>query len=315
MAMLKLKPALKDNLWGGTRLKTDYKMQTDMDIIAEAWVLSCHKSGPSIVCGGELDGLTLPEAIERLGEDCLGSKGKNFEFFPILIKLIDAKDNLSIQVHPSDEYALKVEKEFGKTEMWYVVDCDEGAYLYYGFNRVIDKDEFARRIGDNTITEVLNKVEVKKGDCFFIEAGTIHAIGSGILIAEIQQNSNTTYRVSDYGRLGADGKPRELHIDKAKDVTVLAPPTSEYGQIASTGGVARLASCKYFTVDKLEVAGEKSIMVDDTSFASLLCLDGEVEVACGDDKVSLIPGDCVFIPAASGEVKISGNANVIYSRV
>lgn len=315
MAMLKLKPALKDNLWGGTRLKTDYKMETDMDIIAEAWVLSCHKSGPSVVTGGEYDGLTLPEAIDKMGSECLGTKGNSFEFFPILIKLIDAKDNLSIQVHPSDEYALKVEKEYGKTEMWYVVDCDEGAYLYYGFNRVIDKDEFARRIEDNTITEVLNKVEVKKGDCFFIESGTIHAIGSGILIAEIQQNSNTTYRVSDYGRLGADGKPRELHIDKAKDVTVLAPPSFEYGQIKAENGVARLASCKYFTVDKLEVAGSAGIEVDGDSFASLLCLDGNAEVVCGDDRVSLVPGDCVFIPAGAGRVDISGNANIIHSRV
>lgn len=315
MSMLKLKPALKDNLWGGTRLKTDYKMETDMDIIAEAWVLSCHKSGPSVVANGELAGLTLPEAIEKLGDDVLGTKGKAFEFFPILIKLIDAKDDLSIQVHPSDEYALEVEKEYGKTEMWYVVDCDPGAHLYYGFNRQVDKEEFARRIADNTITDVLNKVEVKPGDCFFIEAGTIHAIGSGILIAEIQQNSNTTYRVSDYGRLGADGKPRELHIDKAKEVTVLDEPEYPYGQIASENGVARLASCKYFTVDKLDVDGSARITVDGDSFASLLCLNGEVEVANGGETLTLVPGDCVFIPAASGDVTITGKADVIYSRV
>lgn len=315
MSMLQLKPALKDNLWGGTRLKTDYKMETDMDIIAEAWVLSCHKSGPSVVTNGPLAGLTLPEAIEKLGAQVLGTKGSAFEFFPILIKLIDAKDDLSIQVHPSDEYALSVEKEYGKTEMWYVVDCDPGAHLYYGFNRKIDKEEFARRIADNTITDVLNKVEVKPGDCFFIEAGTIHAIGSGILIAEIQQNSNTTYRVSDYGRLGADGKPRELHIDKAKEVTVLDKPAYPYGQIAAENGVARLASCKYFTVDKLTVDGSTAIDVDGDSFASLLCLNGTVTVANSDETITLVPGDCVFIPANSGAVTISGQADVIYSRV
>lgn len=311
MYPLKLKPAFKDYLWGGTRLKTDYHMQSDLDKVAEAWVFSCHKDGPSVVENGEFAGLTLEEAVEKMGRDCLGSKGKEFAFFPILIKLIDAKDDLSIQVHPSDEYALKVEGEYGKTEMWYVVDCDPGSYLYYGFAHEISKEEFARRIADNTLPEVLNKVEVKKGDCFFIESGTIHAIGRGLLIAEIQQNSNTTYRVSDYGRLGADGKPRALHVDKAKDVTTLQPPKTPGGAVPVVNGKARLAACKYFTVDKLTVSGETSVTADDTSFVSLLCLNGSVSVG----GVELAAGDCVFLPAGFGEAALKGAAEIIVSRV
>ena len=315
MQPLKLKPAFKDNIWGGTRLKTDYGMQSDLERLAEAWVLSCHKDGPSTVEGGEYAGLTLPEAIEKMGKACLGTKGSAFAFFPILIKLIDARDNLSIQVHPSDDYALKVEHEFGKTEMWYVVDCDPGAYLYYGFNRVIDKEEFARRIADNTLPEVLNKVEVHKGDCFFIASGTIHAIGGGILIAEIQQNSNTTYRVYDYGRLGADGKPRELHIEKAEAVTTLTPPTAAYGAVEAVDGVARLASCKYFTVDRIDLAGKASGLVDESSFVSLLVLEGTPTLTAGETTLSLKAGDSVFLPAGMGEAVLEGEGTVISSRV
>lgn len=306
MYTLKLKPALKDYLWGGTRLKSEYKMESDLEKVAEAWVLSTHKDGPGIVLNGELAGKTLNEAVEVFGKDCLGENGNKFTYFPILIKLIDAKDDLSVQVHPNDEYALKVEGEYGKTEMWYIVDCEEGAALYYGFKKEISKDEFKTKIADNTITDVLNRVPVKKGDVFFIPAGTIHAIGSGILIAEIQQNSNTTYRVSDYGRLGADGKPRPLHIDKAVEVTDLTPPPVQANLPEGT-----LASCDYFKVRLFSTDDEGSIKVDGSSFTALLCLDGEVSF----DGVTLVKGDCAFIPANRGEIVFSGSATLIESRV
>ena len=306
MYTLKLKPALKDYLWGGTRLKTEYKMESDLEKVAEAWVLSTHKDGAGIVLNGELAGKTLTEAVELFGKDCLGENGKKFSYFPILIKLIDAKDDLSVQVHPNDEYALRVEGEYGKTEMWYIVDCEEGATLYYGFKEEITKDEFRAKIADNTITDVLNKVPVKKGDVFFIPSGTIHAIGSGILIAEIQQNSNTTYRVSDYGRLGADGKPRPLHIDKAVEVTSLTPPPVQTDLPKGT-----LAECDYFKVRLFSTNDENQIEVDSLSFTSLLCLDGEVTF----DGVTLVKGDCAFIPANSGKITFSGSATLIESRV
>ena len=211
MDILKLQPVFKDYIWGGTRLRDEYGFESPLEKLAEGWMLSCHKDGENTVLNGEYKGKTLSELIKD-NPEFLGENGKKFEYFPILIKLIDAKNDLSVQVHPDNEYALRVEKEYGKTECWYILDCDEGAELIYGFNKKISSEEFKKKIADNTFLDTVNKVKVKKGDLFFIEAGTLHAIGKGILLAEIQQNSNTTYRVYDYGRLGADGKPRELHI-------------------------------------------------------------------------------------------------------
>ena len=192
-----LKPAFKDYLWGGTRLRTEYGKDCGLDRIAESWELSAHKDGQSVVASGDLSGKTLTDYIDACGKEILGSRGTAFEKFPILIKFIDAKQKLSVQVHPDDEYALANEGEYGKTEVWYVLSADEGAALYYGFNRKITKDEFLARISDNTVEDVLNRVEAKPGDVFFIKPGTGHAIGEGLLICEIQQNSNTTYRVYD----------------------------------------------------------------------------------------------------------------------
>ena len=210
MKIEKLSPAFKDYLWGGTKLRDVYGKKCDYEKVAESWELSTHPAGQSVIDGGEYDGLKFGEYLEKVGAKALGVNGAKFKEFPVLIKFIDAKQPLSVQVHPSDEYALRVEGEYGKTEMWYVVDCEPGASLYFGVNRALTKEEFKKRIEDNTLTDVLYKADVKKGDVFFIQSGTIHAIGAGILICEIQQNSNTTYRVYDYGRRGADGK---LHGD------------------------------------------------------------------------------------------------------
>ena len=318
MYPLLLKPAVKDYLWGGTRLKTEYKYETEKDIAAEAWVLSCHKDGADTVINGELAGKTLAEAIELWGDKAVGKKAAEFPYFPLLIKLIDAKDRLSVQVHPDDEYALKKEGEFGKTEMWYVVDCDEGAELIYGFNREVSKEEFERRIKDNTLPEICNYVPVHKGDVFFITAGTLHAIGAGILIAEVQQNSNTTYRVSDYGRLGADGKPRPLHIEKALEVTNRTQPTVPYGNVGEIkeetfGTVRLLASCDLFTAELLSLDGETELSLND-SFISLLVLDGELDLEWDGGSLSAKKGGSIFVPA-DFEVKISGKAEILYSRV
>ena len=169
-----LKPAFKDYSWGGTRLRDDFGKDCDYDKVAESWELSCHKDGQSTIANGEFAGLTLSDYIEKAGRSVLGTDCEKFESFPILIKLIDAKDNLSVQVHPDNDYAMRVEGEYGKTEMWYVVDCDEGATLLYGFKHEISKDEFARRIADNTLLEVTNAVPVKKGDVFFIQSGRVY---------------------------------------------------------------------------------------------------------------------------------------------
>ena len=217
MAILKLKPSCKDYLWGGTKLRTEFGIKSEKETLAESWELSCHPDGPSYIANGEDAGKTLEEYIKIHGKEILGTDCEAFKQFPVLIKFIDAKKDLSIQVHPDNKYALKNEGQYGKTEMWYVVEAEEGASLYYGFSREVSEEEFEKRITDHTLTEVLNKVQIHKGDVLFIDPGTIHAIGAGCLIAEIQQNSNVTYRVYDYGRKGPDGKERELHVEKALD--------------------------------------------------------------------------------------------------
>ena len=321
MKAIKLNPAFKDYLWGGTKLRDEYGKKCDLDKVAESWELSCHKDGCSVVADGEYAGLTLPQYIEKAGKAVLGTDCEKFEYFPILIKLIDAKQNLSVQVHPDNDYAMRVEGEYGKTEMWYVVDCEPGAGLLYGFKHEISKEEFRRRIEDNTLLEVTNRVEVHPGDVFFIEAGTLHAIGEGILIAEIQQNSNTTYRVYDYGRVGADGKPRQLHIEKAIDVTRLAPATRPCGRPQAKpeafdgGSVLPLASCDYFTVKEMEVTSHAALMVDEKSFHSLLLLDGSLTLSMGGEKLEMKKGASVFVPAGSGDYTLTGKGRLILTTV
>lgn len=316
MAILKLKAPCKDYIWGGNRLREEYGKQLDSDRIAESWELSCHKDGQSVITGGEFDGKTLSDYIAAKGKGVLGKNCGRFEYFPVLIKLIDAKDNLSVQVHPSNEYALRVEGEYGKTEMWYIVDCDPGAELLYGFKHEISKEEFAERIANNTLLEVTNNVPVHKGDVFFIESGTLHAIGKGILIAEIQQNSNTTYRVFDYGRLGADGKPRALHVEKALDVARLCPPERPAGPMGKpeqNGDCTStlLAKCGYFTARLLDVAGSAPLCADGESFHSLLCLSGSGAVVCGGGAVPFAKGDSLFLPAGLGAYTIAGRAQLV----
>lgn len=195
---VRLIPVFKDYLWGGTKLKTVFNKKSELNILAESWELSANKDGQSIIANGKYQGYGLKEYIDIVGKEIVGTKGLALDDFPILIKFIDAKKNLSVQVHPDDEYATCHDGANAKTEMWYILDCNVGAYLYYGFKKDITKQEYQDAIRSNTITDVLNKVPVHKGDVFFIPAGTVHAIGAGILICEIQQNSNTTYRVYDY---------------------------------------------------------------------------------------------------------------------
>lgn len=315
MEVLKLQPAYKDYLWGGHRLVEEYNKKYDGDILAETWELSCHPDGPSVIMNGDNAGKTLKEYIECEGKKVLGKNCKRFRDFPILTKFIDAKQNLSIQVHPDNKYALKNEGQYGKTEMWYVVDAGEDAFLYYGFEKEISKEEFADRIKNDTLLEVLHAVPVQKGDVLFIEAGTIHAIGKNILIAEIQQNSNITYRVYDYGRVGKDGKKRDLHIEKALAVTNRVPI------IKSRNSYPHVADCDYFTVDKLLLDGK--IMkrlegyVSEESFASILVLDGQGKFISEDQEESFSyqKGDSLFLPAGSGKYIIEGTCDALVTTI
>ena len=291
MKIEKLSPAFKDYLWGGTKLRDVYGKKCDYEKVAESWELSTHPAGQSVIDGGEYDGLKFGEYLEKVGAKALGVNGAKFKEFPVLIKFIDAKQPLSVQVHPSDEYALRVEGEYGKTEMWYVVDCEPGASLYFGVNRALTKEEFKKRIEDNTLTDVLYKADVKKGDVFFIQSGTIHAIGAGILICEIQQNSNTTYRV--YDTSDKQGKPEE-----------------------TPGGTkCALASCPYFTTEKYVVDGEVEIDVTGDSFASLVVTEGSGKVVGSENEVEFKPTDSLFVPAGSGKIKINGHCTVVKTTV
>lgn len=303
MPVLKLRPACKDYLWGGERLRTDFNIRSDLNPLAEAWVLSCHPDGPSVIENGPFAGQTLAQYIAAHPES-VGRLGAAFADFPVLIKLIDAKSDLSIQVHPSDEYALKHENQFGKTEMWYILDCAPDAYLYYGFEREIDSAEFAGRIRDNTLPEVLHRAPVRKGDLFFIPSGTLHAICKGIVLAEVQQNSNVTYRVYDYGRLGPDGQPRALHIEKALAVAETRPVDT--GKFEFGG---HMAQCRYFTVDVMRAPFTAAAGGD--SFTALLAVDGEGSISCGGETVSLQKGGCVFLPAGSGEYRAEGMLSLL----
>lgn len=313
MSVLKLKPSGKDYLWGGRRLIEEYGKESDKEVLAETWELSCHPDGPSTIVNGVYAGKTLQQYIDIKGKEVLGENCRRFRDFPILTKFIDAKDNLSIQVHPDNRYALKNEGQYGKTEMWYVMDAGEEAFLYYGFKREVSQEELEKRIQNDTLLEVLHAVPVQKGDVLFIESGTIHAIGKDILIAEIQQNSNVTYRVYDYGRVGKDGKKRDLHIEKALAVTKRVPI------IKDKSSYPHIADCDYFTVDKLNLDGKvmKKMEgnVSEASFASILILDGEGKITSEGESVSYRKGDSFFLPARSGEYMIEGSCDALITTI
>ena len=317
---MKLEAPLKDYLWGGTRLKDEYGKKTNLDKVAESWELACHKDGKSKIVNGEAAGLFFEDWLAGQDKSVLGTNAASFPYFPLLIKLIDAKGDLSVQVHPDNDYAMRVEGEYGKTEMWYIVDCEPGASLLYGFKEKISKEEFERRIADNTLLEVCNRVPVKKGDVFFIDSGTLHAIGKGILICEIQQNSNTTYRIYDYGRVGKDGKPRELHVKKAIDVTKLEPPTKPTTALAKIDiipglDMKLLAECEYFTAYHATLKGEASLKAGSESFQTFTVLSGSLKLTSGDTVLDFYKGESVFIPAGLGIYTLTGDATFILSKI
>lgn len=318
MYPLLLKPVFKDYIWGGNRLKSEFGFETAEKNIAEAWVLSCHKNGESEIENGEYKGKKLSEVLKKWGIITADSFNGQMPYFPLLIKLIDAKEKLSVQVHPNDEYAFLNEKEFGKTEMWYIIDAEPNAEIIYGFKKDITKEEIKSHILNGTLTDVCNYVPVKKGDAVIIPAGTLHAIGKGILIAEVQQNSNTTYRVFDYGRTDVNGNLRELHIGKALDVVntekseELSVEAYEYSE--HNGMLEReLAKCKYFTVKLLNLDGTVNI-TPEHNFASVLVLNGNLQIHYGDNVLNVKKGHNIFIPGGI-TVEFNGNAELLYSYV
>ncbi len=294
----KLYPVCKDYLWGGQKLKTKYRKQSDADICAESWELSFHNDGPTRI----KDGRALRDVVTPAD---LGEKANAFPFFPMLIKWIDARDNLSVQVHPSDDYALKYENSFGKTEAWYIVEAEEGAGIYLGFNRDVTKEEVETAIRENTILSLLNFYEVKAGECYFIPSGTLHAIGKGCLICEVQQNSNLTYRVYDYDRRDKNGNPRELHVEKALKVMDLR----QYTPITFDGDV--VANCSYFTLEEHTVNDTYSLSISGQTFYCIIAVSGNGAI----NGQPLKAGDSYFISANEKDVCITGDLKILLAHL
>ena len=309
MKPIRFKGVYKDYIWGGNRMRSKYGVNTDMDVVAESWVLSCHKDGMSVISGGDFDGMPLDKYIAEnpavLGTDCKWNE------LPILIKFIDAADNLSVQVHPNNEQAKAWENQNGKTEMWYVVDADKNAKITYGVKEKITSEKLADSIKNNTVESLLNTASSKKGDVFFVEAGTIHAIGAGNLIAEIQQNSNVTYRLYDYDRRGKDGKPRELHIEKGVKCSNTDTINPRKIPLCSDG-TRMIGNCEYFQVKELKLTGkEHHLCCSEKSYQALIFPDGGAELSFGDESVEILPGEAVFIPAGFGEYSLKGKGTVL----
>ena len=317
-----LKPAGKDYLWGGTRLRDDFSKELNMEPLAETWECSTHPDGPSVVSGGEHDGKSLTEVLKAHPE-YLGTHPKCEEELPILIKLIDAKQNLSVQVHPDDTYAKVNENgSLGKSELWYILDAKKDSRIVYGFYHDMEKETLRKSLLDGTVEKYLQKVHVKKDDLFYIEAGTVHALGAGTMVAEIQENSNVTYRMYDYNRVDKNGNTRPLHIDKALDVIDLkgsASPRQPMRVMKYKKGSSSelLCRCKYFQVERQLINTERCRQMAEfasgsNSFQVLLCTEG-----CGvlfDEEgtfINFFRGDCIFVPADSVTLKIHGKAQFL----
>lgn len=317
-----LKPAGKDYLWGGERLKSEYGKELEMDPLAETWECSTHPDGLSIVASGALNGLTLKEILE-MHPDYLGTHPDGKGGLPILIKFIDAKKDLSVQVHPHDEYAGKYENgQRGKTEMWYVADARKDTRLIYGFYHDISREELEKSLEDGTVERYLQKVRIHKDDVFFIEAGTVHAIGAGALIVEVQESSNLTYRLYDYNRLDKNGNPRPLNIKKALDVADRkgsAQPKQPLRVLKYRRGAASeiLCRCRYFQVERhlLNTETARNLLEFRTftnSFQVFVCLDGCGVLYMEDgDILNFFKGDTVFVPAQSMCLKFHGKAQLL----
>lgn len=316
IAPFKFSPILKSVLWGGDRIVPFKSLDTDKKNIGESWEISAVEGRESVVDGGPDNGLTLSQIVKKYGADLVGSDNfrRNPNSFPLLVKFIDARRDLSLQVHPDDELAQSRHNCNGKTEMWYIIDCDPGAKVYSGMSRNVSPDEYERRVADNSLMEVVSAHESYPGAVFYVPAGRIHAIGSGNFLVEIQQTSDISYRIYDYDRRDADGNRRELHISLAKSAI-------DYGlyddYILNSGdvqaGVTDVARCKYFDVKKVSVDGVLDMDVSRRdSFIVMSCIDGALTMTVdGVHEVSLHRGETVLVPASASSLVLSGNATCI----
>ncbi len=311
---LKFEPILKDKIWGGTKLKSQFNKSSESDELGESWEISGFDNDESVVINGFLAGNTLPELIEIYMGELVGDNIYNQfgDMFPLLFKFIDANQNLSIQVHPGDEVAAERHNSFGKTEMWYVLDAEFGAELIIGFSKNCSKYEYLDALNQNKVEDLLQKVPVKKGDVFFIPAGLVHAIGKGVVLAEIQQSSDITYRIYDYNRTDESGKERELHTEQALDVINFeASKNPVINYIPLLNVITPLVKCDYFTTRMLRF--NQSITryyssID--SFVVYMCLEGNFVIEHNVEKYIVNKGDTFLIPACIEELILIPDSEV-----
>lgn len=313
---LKFKPILKSIIWGGSEICKFKNLTPLQEGIGESWEISGVEGNVSVVANGELENKTLDEIIHLYKDRLVGKR--NFETFgttfPLLIKFIDARDNLSIQVHPDDELGKLRHNSFGKTEMWYVINASQGAFLYSGFAKQMTPDSYVKSIEDNTFMDYLEKHDVKAGDVFFLPAGRVHAIGAGTFIAEIQQTSNITYRIYDYNRTDAKGNPRELHTELAKDaIDYKVYDSHKNNYVRHKNEAVTLESCKYFTTNLLELDQpiDRDYSLTD-SFVIYICMGGSCVIT--DDRgyeLSIQQGESILIPADTKAMSIKPEGNVL----
>jgi mannose-6-phosphate isomerase len=297
---LKFQPILKDKIWGGQKLNKHFNKASDSKILGESWEISTVPEDVSIVSNGELKGESLQQIVEDYQSELLGEKNyKRFgNEFPLLIKFIDAKEDLSIQLHPNDELAKERHNSFGKTEMWYVMQADKDANLIVGFNQPMDKETYLKHLENKTLTEILNFDKVKEGDTYFIESGRVHAIGAGVLLAEIQQTSDVTYRVYDWDRVDADGNERDLHNDIAIDAFDFNMKDDFRVKYSTKKNISNTTvSCPYFTTNFIELDSEVKKQNTHDSFIIYMCVDGDVEISTKDSTDVISKGETLLIPA------------------
>lgn len=310
---LLFEPIYKERIWGGTKLKDQFNKSFDGNCIGESWELSSVKNDVSVVSNGEMAGLNLITLIEDYPAEILGKKCiEKFGYeFPLLFKFLDAKEDLSIQVHPNNELAKKRHNSFGKTEMWYVLQAESNARLVVGFKNSTNKNDYKKHIENKTLVSILNEIPVKKGDTFFLETGTVHAIGAGVLIAEIQQTSDVTYRLYDWDRVDANGISRELHTDLALDAINYDETNTKVSYNKVTNESVSLVNCPYFITNILEVSGSFYWKKKNDFFTVFMCTEGNFKIKASSFELNFKKGDTILIPAIIEEFEIIGETSLL----
>ena len=310
---LQFDPILKERIWGGEKLKTELNKPITSKITGESWEISTVKGDVSVIANGALKGKSLMDVINDNPDEILGTEvyarfGKEF---PLLFKYLDAREDLSIQVHPNDALAKELHDSFGKTEMWYIMQADDDARIVVGFKENSNAAEYLEYLENKTLLSILDDVKVKSGDVFFLETGTVHAIGAGLVVAEIQQTSDITYRLYDFDRVDANGATRELHVDLALDAINynVTETKKEYSKDINKSNV--VVDCPYFTTNYIPLDGTITVKKDGKSFTVYMCIEGQFEIEYNDTVYKYKKGDTVLIPAGISELIISGKASIL----